>query len=509
LTDILQQNVVSDATYWKSWESSNSSLTINAHRDQNLNTGETSELLPSISFTQNPVFPFRKTTKTRGLSSTTGSDQSFTDMLGFSYNANASNNQSKIATVVDSAKQSPSDQNLTNINDFLYTKTQSLTQGLTFSISPPKLGYFNVAPSLSFSDARTWGQNENTFRDTTDSLLAHSTSRTKNIVGNVTTGVNVSTKLFGMFQPDILGVTAIRHAVTPTFGLFYNKQIYGDNMQKYSMTGSVNVDNLFEMKIQKRDSAKSEDKIKLLDISANVRYNFAADSMKFSDVGVSYGTNIGQYLSIGGSANYNLYVFDPNVKNADGTNGARVNQFLLKEAGKFGDLTSTSLTLSTSFKGEKKQKPSNAGIPDSVLQEQEKSSGQTVTSIGQKKSYYSILDREDADFSIPWNISVGFNFSQSQPNPQSYTRQSSMNASLSFNLTEKWQVSTTGTYDFVSKQTIVQSVSVTRDLHCWQMNFLWYPMGPLEGYRFELKVKAPQLQDIKITKQSNNRGVAY
>ncbi len=509
LTDILQQIVYSDATYWKSWESSNSSLTINAHREQHLDTGEIDELLPSISFTQTTLYPFRKTIKTRGLTSTAGSDQSFTDMLGFSYNANASNSQSKVPTVVDSAKSSPSEQNLTTINDFLNTKTQSLSQGLTFSISPPKLGYFNVSPSLSFNDARTWAQNETPIRNITDSLLADSTSRTKTIIGTVNTGVNVSTKFFGMFQPDMFGITAIRHTVTPQFGLFYNKQIYGDNMQKYSMTGSFNVGNNFEMKIQKNDSAKTENKIQLINIGASTNYNFVADSLNFSPVNINFRTDIGQYLGISGNAVYNLYAFDPNAVTANGTKGARVNKFLLKEVGKFGDLTSFSLSLSTSFKGEKKQKPSNAGIPDSTIQEQERASGQTATSLGQKKINYSIYDREDADFSIPWNISVSFNFSQSQPTPQSYSRQSTMNASLSFNLTEKWQISTSGQYDFVSKQHFIPSVSVTRDLHCWQMNFSWFPMGPLEGYRFELKVKAPQLQDIKITKQSNNRGVAY
>jgi len=507
LNDILTQNVISDATYWKSWESSNSSLTINVHREQILNTGETNEQLPSITFSQGTIYPFSKTTKTRGLTSTTGSDQSFIEMLGFNYNANASNSQSKVPTVVDSAKLSPSEQNLTNINDFLNTKTQSLSQGLSFLISPPKLGYFNIAPSLSFSDARTWAQNATPIRNITDSLLTDSTSRTKNIIGTVNTGVNVSTKLFGMFQPDILGITAIRHTLTPSFGLFYNKQIYGDNMQKYSMTGSFNVGNNFEMKIQKGDSTKTEDKIQLINIGASTNYNFAADSMNFSPVNITFRTDIGQYLGISGSAVYNLYDFDPAALNGS---GARVNRFLLEDKGKFGDLTSFSLSLSSSFKGEKKQKPSNTGIPDSVIREQEISSGQTGSSLGQKKINYTIYDREDADFSIPWNVSISFTFSQSQPTtPQSYSRQSTMNASLSFNLTEKWQISTSGQYDFVSKQHNIYSVNVTRDLHCWQMNFSWYPMGPLEGYRFELKVKAPQLQDIKITKQSSDRGAAY
>jgi hypothetical protein len=228
--------------------------------------------------------------------------------------------------------------------------------------------------------------------------------------------------------------------------------------------------------------------------------------MNFNPVNISFRTDIGQYLGIAGNATYNLYVFDPTAR---GGIGDRVNKFLLKEQGKFGDLTSFSLSLSTSFKGEKKQKSSNAGIPDSVKQEQENVSGNSAATSGQRRMYYSIYDREDADFSIPWNISVSFNFSQSQPTPQSYSRSSSMNASLSFNLTEKWQVSTSGSYDFVRKQHFIPSVSVTRDLHCWQMNFSWFPMGTLEGYRFELKVKAPQLQDIKVTKQSNNRGVAW
>jgi hypothetical protein len=388
------------------------------------------------------------------------------------------------------------------VSNFKQTKTQTLNQNLSFSLSP-KFGYFTVSPSLSFSDARSWSQIQTPIRNPVDSLLDYLSDRAQNINGGVNVGVNTSTRFYGLFQPNIFGVTAIRHTVTPTFGLFYNKQIYGDNIPKYSMTGSFNVGNNFEMKIQKGDSAKTEDKIQLINIGASTSYNFAADSMNFSPVNISFRTDIGQYLGIAGNAAYNLYVFDPAAR---GGVGDRVNKFLLKEQGKFGDLTSFSLSLSTSFKGEKKQKPSNTGIPDSVKQEQENVSGNSAATSGQRRMYYSIYDREDADFSIPWNISMSFTFSQSQPTPQSYSRSSSVNASLSFNLTEKWQVSTSGSYDFVRKQHFIPSVSVTRDLHCWQMNFSWFPMGPLEGYRFELKVKAPQLQDIKVTKQSNKSG---
>jgi lipopolysaccharide assembly outer membrane protein LptD (OstA) len=504
LSDILQQNIISNATYWKSWESSNRSLSISVYRDQNLITDETNENLPSISFSQGQIFPFRKTTKTRGLSSTTGSEPTFIEMLGFSYNANASNNQSKV-TDKDTVKTQILSDSLEIVSNFKQTKTQTLNQNLSFSISP-KLGYFTVVPSLSLNDARSWVQTEAPFQNSTDSLLDYATERSKAVRGNLSTGVSTSTRFYGLSQPNIFGVTAIRHTVTPSFGLFYNKQIYGDNMQKYSMDGSFSVGNNFEMKIQKGDSAKTEDKIQLINIGASTGYNFVADSMNFSPVNINFRTDIGQYLGIAGNAAYNLYVFDPAANKGS---GARVNRFLLKDKGRFGDLTSFSLSLSTSFKGEKKQKPIEAGIPDKVTQEQENVSGQTTPALGQKKIYYTILDREDADFSIPWNVSISFTFSQSQPTPQSYSRSSSVNASLSFNLTEKWQVSTSGSYDFVRKQHNIYSVNVTRDLHCWQMSFSWFPMGTLEGYRFELKVKAPQLQDIKVTKQSNNRGVAW
>jgi len=503
LGEILQQNIISNATYSKNWESSNRWLSINVSRDQNLVTDETSEQLPVISFSQGTVFPFRKQAKSRGLSSNIPeSDLSFIELLGFNYNATFSNNSQKIGWS-DSIKTSPQAQSLTLVKDFNRTKTQSLLQGMSLSISP-KLGYFTVSPSFTFNDARSWTQfNGYRFRKSIDSLKVDSTNYPQSIKGTLSTGVNTSTRFYGLFQPNVFGITAIRQTVTPSFGLFYNKQIYGENIPKYSMVGSFAMGNNFEMKYQKSDSEKTENKLQLLNLSGNFNYDFAADSLKFSDVGINYRTDIGQYLSIGGSASYNLYMFDTTANNHQ---GARVNKFLLREKGKFGDLTSFSLSLSTSFKGDKKQKPSDAGIPDVVKQEQAAVSGEGSTQPSQQKMYYSIYDREDADFSIPWNVTLGYNFSQSQPNPQSYSRSSTVNASLSFNLTEKWQVASSGSYDFVRDQHFIPSVSVTRDLHCWTMSFSWYPMGTLEGYRFELKVKAPQLQDLKITKQSNSRG---
>ena len=379
LSDILQQNIISTATYTKSWEASNRSLGISLYRDQNLITDETNERLPSVSFIQRTIFPFRKRVKTRGLSYGSDLEPTFIEMFGFNYNANFSNNRSKVAAS-DSVKTSPTAQQLEVVKDFTRTNTQFLSQGLSFSISP-KLGYFTVSPSLSLSDSRTWTQSKTPDRNQADSLFIYRSDRKQTIYGYLRAGVNTSTRFYGIFQPNLLGMTAIRHTVTPTFGLFYNKQIYGDNMQKYSLLGSFSIGNNFEMKYQKGDSARTEDKLQLLNLNVSTSYDFAADSMNFRDVIINFRTNIGQYLDISGGATYNLYVFDPTARGG----GNRVNRFLLKEEGKFGDMTSFSLSLSTSLRGEKKQKLSEAGIPDKVKREQANASGEGMAQPGQRK----------------------------------------------------------------------------------------------------------------------------
>jgi len=184
-----------------------------------------------------------------------------------------------------------------------------------------------------------------------------------------------------------------------------------------------------------------------------------------------------------------------------------VNKLWIKEKGKLGHITNFSFWLSSSFRGEKKQKSDESGIPEKVIEEQEKTSRRGM--LGGQIGAYSIYNVEEADFSIPWNINISFSFSQSQPYPGAQiSRSSSVSGSLSFNLTEKWQISLQGlSYDFVRKKHYIHSVSVTRDLHCWEMSFSWCPMGFMEGYKFELRVKASQLQDVRVTKQSSNRGI--
>jgi hypothetical protein len=118
-----------------------------------------------------------------------------------------------------------------------------------------------------------------------------------------------------------------------------------------------------------------------------------------------------------------------------------------------------------------------------------------------------MYDQEAPDFSIPWNLDLNLNFGRSQPNPNVRTISSGLSAALSFNLTEFWKISATTNYDLINRVFVAPQVTVYRDLHCWEMNFSWVPIGTYRNFKIEIRLKAPQLQDIKVTKQGSARGI--
>ncbi len=118
-----------------------------------------------------------------------------------------------------------------------------------------------------------------------------------------------------------------------------------------------------------------------------------------------------------------------------------------------------------------------------------------------KSVYQGIYNNADPDFTIPWSISLSYNYNLSRPTPENSTIQSNLSGSFSFSLTPLWKFDVTGSYDFQSKEFAAPQIRISRDLHCWLMNFVWNPIGTYTGFRFEIRVKAPQLQDLKLTKQ--------
>jgi hypothetical protein len=210
-----------------------------------------------------------------------------------------------------------------------------------------------------------------------------------------------------------------------------------------------------------------------------------ADSLKFSEIGLTYTTSIASFLSIGGGASFNFYKYIDNV--------GRINKFLWSTDKRIADLTRFSISVSTSF-----QSSNYNSSSDTV---KDKNAPQT--------EYVGMHGEKAVDFSIPWSVNLNYYYGIQKPTPSSVFKTSSVNGSLSFSLTQNWKFTFSAGYDLVGNSFSAPYLTIYRDLHCWEINFNWIPVGLYRGFRFELRIKAPQLQDIKVLKQSNYRGALY
>lgn len=501
LGDLLQQNAVSNATLTKSWEGTPNSMTINIRRDQNLQPtlapGQyavvvSQDLLPNISFNHSQSFPFRSSKRSGS------SDLAWYEMIGLSYSGQYEDVRTKYMLATgDSIGEN---------------------RGVAHSVgmnASPKLGYFTITPQISYSE---WWYDSyiNRFVDADGNVV---TQRNKAITAAraYSLSVSASTKLYGVIQPNIFGITGIRHQVLPSVAYVYTPDFsapgygfYGryidttGRQQVYSHhEGSIlggpgagrqqavqfNLGNVFDMKTMSSDSGAQENKFQLLNLNLGLSYNFAADSLRFSDLSMNFRTSIGQLLSIGGNANYSLYqaVRDPSGY------GYRINKLLINQAGRLGDLTQFGISVGTHLSGEKKKTTSGPILADSTART--------------KSGYIGLRDQDIPDFSIPWNLDLTWSFSQSQPFPWQKFRSSTISAKLGFNLTDMWKFDMSANYDIVNKVFVTPAISVYRDLHCWEMSFYWVPIGTYRNFRLEIKLKEPQLQDIKVTKQESARGI--
>jgi hypothetical protein len=473
LNQALRQEIYSNATLSKSWEGTPNSMSINVSRRQNLISGNISEVLPSISFNHSQSYPFRFAKK----SYEDPSKLSWYEMIGVTYNANLSNNHTKTKETVRGVQSYIDGRDTTtSVDEYAASRGQKLSQGLSFNISP-KIGYITVAPSLSYRDERSITYNDDP--DTADGSLIFRKSHSWYRYGAVTAGISASTKLYGILQPNMLGVQAFRHTLTPNLSLSYSQQIVGENPSPKQMVMNFGVGNNFEMKLKPPAEDKEPTKIQLLNLNAGLSYNFSADSLNFSPISVNYRTSIGKSLDIAGGMNFDLYKLDQISANSY----KRVNRFLINEEGRLARMTNFSISLSTQISGE-----SLSG----------KDSAKSMEEPEISNMWYG--KDEEPDFSIPWRLQLSWDYSENKVPPKS--RSSSMRGNAEISLTKKWKVSLTGGYDVINREILVPQIVISRDLHCWIMNFSWVPIG-----QWRIRLKAPQLQDIKITKQGSNRGI--
>jgi lipopolysaccharide assembly outer membrane protein LptD (OstA) len=472
--DFLRQNMISNASYYKTFEKINGSLSIRATRNQSLVTGEVDETLPEISFTLPQIFPF-------GNRGALGRERArWFELISFSYSARFLNRRN-----TNFSKQ------------FKYGIAHNLNINFT-----PRIKYFNIVPFFTYTEK--WYDRR---------MIKYYDSELKKVISKdehgffqsryFNFGISVSTKLYGIMQLGIAGIQAFRHTLMPNISLVYqpdfsepfwrNYGSYIDSTGKivkynYFEDGvfggapvgrarrlNVSVGNIFEIKTIEVDTTGEAKKYQLLNLNISLSYNFAAQRRKLSPLSLTARTNIGKNFDIFASSTFDFYKY--------GT-----DEFLIRYGG-IAWMRSFTLSMTLKFSGRKK------GGTNRMQGIEEPS-----------KQFYQIYDIEKPDMDIPWNLSLGFNYSISRFRPDFTKRSASVRFNLSFDLTRNWKIVASGVYDFISSRILAPYVSVYRDLHCWEMLFTWYPSGLARGFTLEIRVKAPQLRDLRITKRRTSIG---
>lgn len=330
------------------------------------------------------------------------------------------------------------------------------------------------------------------------------------------TSLNMSTTIYGISNTNIGNITGFRHTIRPTisfsyrpdfssnaFGYFRTVQVDTTGtgrFDRYSIfenavfggpsggeQRSINfgISNTLEAKVVERDSTgeKNERILQIIDrLSLSSSYNFAADSLKLSNLRMSFTSSIIEGVNIRASANFNFY-----ERNELGT---KIDEFLFKNGG-FMELTDFSVSASTRFSG---------GKQGGIRMHQEPFFPAHYDPLNQ-----SIFEPMDArfnsmpiePFNTPWSVSINFRYSW-RLNPNGKARKTAtINArQIQFQLTPKWDFSTQLGYDFIRKEFTPSKFRLTRKLHMWNLSFEMSPFGEFQYYFFRLSINSSALQSI-------------
>lgn len=515
------QNILgSSITYSKTWRDKPFNLSLSATHSQNNNLRLINVTLPNATFTMSTIYPFQK-------KDGAGTPKWY-EKLGVAYNGTFFNNIS----FYDSLSYGKN-----GVKSFIrhildtsqWTSQHSIP--VTLSLPPILGGRILVSPGINYS--QTWIQRVTNYY-WNDALSKVDTVTRNGLfidhVGSVSLSFN--TALFGTFQFNkSKRIEAIRHVIRPNLGFSYTpdlnrrhiKQVQvdtdkrvlsynevggfllynGTNRKSAAMT--FGVDNNLEMKKRvKKDSTDEasvvNNKVKLIEgFGFTGSYNFIADSMKLSQINLYFRTTLFEKININAQSIMSPYQRDDK--------GYEIAKYVW-QGGKFrlGRLVSGSVSLSTNFQSKPKDPKKDAERKKMVQQRLNDPS--LIADQQQLLDYMQRNPGEFVDFNISWQLSLSYSLSFVNRPKADYSGfendfSSGVTFNGSFNLSPKWKLSGSGSYDFDTKKLQYVTMSINRDMHCWQMSINVIPVGFTRSFNFTISPKASLLQDLKINRTRN------
>jgi len=388
------------------------------------------------------------------------------------------------------------------------------------SFSTKMFKYFNVTPRMSFQELWVPEYLDYSYDDSTQQVKIDTIDsfRSRHLLTGM--GMNVRTTMYGLWEIPLLPVKVIRHKMDPSIGFSYapdytdpsfgyfqeirdgdgNFIARRDRFAKSIFGGTpgggeqrnlnINVNNLFQGKII-RDG--EEKKIDLFRVNFGTSYNFARDSLRLSNLTTSAQAKPLKSLNITFNSTHSFYQKAPNGV-------GRINKFVWADGFKLPELLSWNTRVTYNLSLRPPQRKAETAVVDTSLQN-------PLTGEAYESPNNIPGDQIFGDYQplkMPWSLNMNFSFSYSD-NQGNISRRFDTGMNARVQLTKNWNVTYSNRLNITDKKIVDQRFNISRDLHCWQMNFQWSPNPNFSFFRLEIRVKESILQDLKLTKTSNQR----
>ncbi len=500
----LNNNMSSSINYSKSWVGKPYNLTLAAGHNQNNSTRKMNINFPDASFNVNTLYPFQK-------KEMVGSPKWY-EKIGLSYNGLLRNNVS----FVDSTFGTPA----------MFDNLQAGVQHqIPITLSIPVMRNLTLSPSINYTEkwyirqqVLTWDPKNLNYDTTYNNGFYRSSA--------MSTGASLATAIYGMytFKNKNSKVSAVRHVMRPNVGISYSPDLASKDyymvqsdtlgrMSRFSYYDGApfgpsaaqtfagitfGIDNNLEMKVRSDKDTSGFKKIKILDgFGITSSYNLVADSFNLAPFSLNARTNLFDKVNLSFGGTLDPYQVDKY--------GYRIDKYVWNgEKFSIGRLTNANIALSTSFqsqdkKSKEKEKLKNElaeeeQTPDAMLQEQQRQAQMMRANPG-----------DYVDFDIPWRLDLSYSLNYTRGRTADRLRDTTifnqyLGFSGDFSLTPKWKIIMTSGFDFRLMQISYTNLTISRDLHCWQMSINLVPFGSYRQFSITINPKAGILRDLRVNR---------
>ena len=511
----LNNTLASSVSYSKTFQGEpQTSFSITATHSQNTNTQSINMTLPTFQGTVGRIFPFAPKV---------GSKKGIIQNINLQYNVRGEN---RIQTT-----------------DSLFFKKEmfddaqaGFQHSIPLSTNFKVFKHFSLTASTNYNEVWTFHTIDKVYNETTrnfenERVNGFDSYRTYNFT------TSIGTTIYGMFdfenEAKDAKIKAIRHVIRPSIGYninpafdkFYEtsevidadgntineieftrfeNSFGGVPNRNFSSSMSMSVSNNFEAKVRDKDSTATEAKkiILLNNLNFSTSHNFAADSLKWSPVRMTGGTQIlDGKMSINFGATLDPYALD--------NNNNRIDKFNINNGGSLFRLTSANLTTSYAFSSKKKDANNKE---DDVSNENLRNGGRNDDLFGKSEDFVSTRFDEDNqeeeeepselyNYKIPWNLRVAYALNYSNSRRQNEISSHSLMFSGDIELSPKWSFGASSGFDLKNAGFTFTQLRFERDLLSWRMNFSWVPFSTRSSWNFFIGIKSSILQDLKYERR--------